>query len=379
MPLFSQVFYPPIPQGANLEIDNGGCDSITVTQVPYYPVVYGQNAGFQNCTSGSTHCCLVLTSGSFWQPILQLQKRDNMGDWVNYGPSQVYNHLFSNLDQGWYRVEVTMPQIDSSCVTQLEIPPYTEYNPYLVYNTSGQFIGYRGTTFGNVVPFQPPIIYYSDPVLVGPTNSNDIDWEFIQGPGMGFNAYDEGQVVEIDVSESKNYNMWFMAIFENQPAIRYKATGWQYGTMDDHINLNDFWKNPDNWTFEAFKTYRVQIAIENLGCRNGIEWPGTSWTTLTQSFYVCPSGTGCRFVMDRELKQLKLYPNPASNYVTLDNYHPDLHGSLHLRIMDMSGKLHINSEINDSTVDLSTLESGMYVVKIYHENNELHSSKLIIQ
>ncbi|TVQ50633.1 MAG: T9SS C-terminal target domain-containing protein, partial [Saprospirales bacterium] len=320
----------------------GTCTQLTITAVPEYEECYVYQGSGTFCPGGVPCCNMALTPYFQATPRYQLQKLNSSGTWDDIGSYQ-YSPVFISLSQGTYRVEATLPQIRNDCQVQTEEFPYYEFHPWELRNLQQQFIGYLATWDGSVYPYHPPIIHYSDPVIVGPTNSNDLDWVFIQSPGFGFNAFDEGQQVDVDASASKNYNMWYLAISEQGGPNRWFGNGWSYGDIDDPLEITDYWYP---WNLRAFRTYKVQIAIENRQCRNGIEWPGTSWTVLEKTFFVCPVGTGCRFVMDREMKQLQLYPNPTTNYVNLDNYEPHIHGTLDLKVYDMSGRLMMNSKIH---------------------------------
>ena len=368
--LFSQI------QGDQV-IVVGACTQLTVTVVPEYEECYVYQGTGTSCPGGVPCCNMVLTPYFIATPRYQLQKLNSFGTWDDIGSYQ-YSPVFTSLSHATYRVEVTLPQIKRDCQVQTEEFPYYEFHPWELRTLQQQFIGYLATWDGSIYPYHPPFIHYSDPVVVGPTNSNDLTWDFIQSPGMGFNAFDEGQQVSVDASSSWNYNMWYLAISEYGGPNRWFGAGWQYGDIDDPLDITAYWGS-QGWTLREFRTYKVQIAIENQQCRNGIEWPGTSWTVLEQTFFVCPEGMGCRFVMDREIKQLQLYPNPTTNYVNLDNYEPHVHGTLDLKVFDRSGRLMMNSKIHDSYIDLSQLQTGTYFVKIMHESTELQTSMLVIQ
>ncbi|TVQ50917.1 MAG: T9SS C-terminal target domain-containing protein, partial [Saprospirales bacterium] len=43
---------------------------------------------------------------------------------------------------------------------------------------------------------------------------------------------------------------------------------------------------------------------------------------------------------------MQFYPNPTTNYVNLGNYEPHIHGTLDLKVYDMSGRLMMNSKIH---------------------------------
>ena len=62
-----------------------------------------------------------------------------------------------------------------------------------------------------------------------------------------------------------------------------------------------------------------------------------------------------------ETLSLSIYPNPASNFVTISGF---IEGENIIRITDLSGRRIIQTEIHNSetTIDISGLSSGVYIV-----------------
>jgi hypothetical protein len=73
---------------------------------------------------------------------------------------------------------------------------------------------------------------------------------------------------------------------------------------------------------------------------------------------------------------LSLYPNPASKTLTVKG----LQQKFELTIIDLSGKVILEKEVNTNTndLDISTLESGMYWVRV-SRNNQTATRKLLVQ
>ncbi|MFT7196710.1 MAG: 1,4-alpha-glucan branching enzyme [Marinoscillum sp.] len=65
---------------------------------------------------------------------------------------------------------------------------------------------------------------------------------------------------------------------------------------------------------------------------------------------------------------VKVYPNPSSDFVTVSS-----EGEREISILDLTGKtiLHVNSKLNNTVIDISTLDSGVYMVKIHSEKGDL--------
>ncbi len=70
----------------------------------------------------------------------------------------------------------------------------------------------------------------------------------------------------------------------------------------------------------------------------------------------------------------KLYPNPADNYVHLDIKA----SSYYVQITDMTGRVVVAKNMNTNTLDISTLQKGVYLLRVFFDNKVL-SSALIKQ
>lgn len=71
-------------------------------------------------------------------------------------------------------------------------------------------------------------------------------------------------------------------------------------------------------------------------------------------------------------KNINFYPNPASDYIELST------AISSLDIYDITGKLVKSVKNNQSKIDISELDEGMYVVK-YNINNNTLTSKLLVK
>lgn len=75
-----------------------------------------------------------------------------------------------------------------------------------------------------------------------------------------------------------------------------------------------------------------------------------------------------------QIDGLKLYPNPAKNNLYIET---TLNSNIHVSIVNMLGKEVIKTKVNNNTVNISNLTSGVYIVKITEEN-KTSTKKLII-
>ncbi|MBK6821380.1 MAG: T9SS type A sorting domain-containing protein [Bacteroidetes bacterium] len=66
-------------------------------------------------------------------------------------------------------------------------------------------------------------------------------------------------------------------------------------------------------------------------------------------------------------------PNPATDYVTFQSTSP----ITHIEIRNLNGQVVIRS--NDTNINISNLNTGVYVAKVYTRNGNVSTSKLVKQ
>jgi len=83
-----------------------------------------------------------------------------------------------------------------------------------------------------------------------------------------------------------------------------------------------------------------------------------------------------------ETKLIKLYPNPAHDYITLEYNNVGQYSSLSYSLNDQSGKMLLNQKLNtqerEVLIDLSSLKAGVYTLIIYGDNNIIETHKITI-
>jgi len=104
--------------------------------------------------------------------------------------------------------------------------------------------------------------------------------------------------------------------------------------------------------------------------------------------YLASPFSNLNYVLNSHEYELHLYPNPANNFVTLILTNPegntDITERYFIRILDIYGKVHytedITSTINLDSVELnvSSLNSGVYLVVLYNRNEVINTQKLLI-
>ena len=73
---------------------------------------------------------------------------------------------------------------------------------------------------------------------------------------------------------------------------------------------------------------------------------------------------------------MKIYPNPVDgNYVTIQT---PANGMKYVEVFDITGKRLINSSLSADTLDVSSLSTGMYLIKVTVEGQS-KTSKLVVR
>lgn len=342
-----------------------GCSStITTANTPSYETDLWGEGEFN---VGGVPCVYYLNAQNkrlVAQYTLQRLNPSN-NTWNNVVGPQI-NSSFNNISHGTYRVNVSCPVR----FTNQQCPDGID-----VYNYLGQYVGHAGT-------YTNGIFATSNTVIVGATTLSDISYTFVDPtPNDPFEpGYDLGEVVKINTSASQNYNLWWLAIFEDGLTYkRYRSNGWTSGTVPSNLfDLSDFWgQGGSNWQFETFHSYTVQFVIENLQCRNGIEQnPPATWNVLNRTFFICPAGTGCR--IGEEAQKIVLSPNPASSVVRLLHFEMDAGREYRLTIADLSGRAIRSMMLTSNEVDISGFEKGMYAVTIERDGKRIFTDKLVV-
>lgn len=370
--LFTTVlFFPDFIHSQTSFNASGSCDQVSYTFAQPSEVVYDGGIVTQtDCGGESGDCKVILTYIYLMRVKYYLEKKNGNGSFSIVQGPKTDGTPFKNLTKGTYRVRYSFP-------SKKPCNRYCPNNPGFikVYNYNGQYYGYWGEYAGGTWD------RYSNEVLVGPTTDSDIAFEFIDfNSDLSPIAYDYNDQVAINTSGCKNYDMWWLGISEQGPTYNrsYIPSDWHFGTVSD-VDLDFLWAQAGGavpWKFEPFHTYSVTMAIENYNCRNGIEYPGTEWTYMTKLFIVCPEGTGCRFGI--EDRQVFIAPNPANSYIELINFKPEYDHGYTLNIIDMVGRYIRSEKLFSSRIDISGIESGIYIVNVSKDNKTLTNTKLVV-
>ena len=63
---------------------------------------------------------------------------------------------------------------------------------------------------------------------------------------------------------------------------------------------------------------------------------------------------------------IEIYPNPSNEYIFVESRHDDLD----IQIIDLSGRVLINS--NNNEIFIGNLENGVYMIEISNKNNKIY-------
>ena len=80
--------------------------------------------------------------------------------------------------------------------------------------------------------------------------------------------------------------------------------------------------------------------------------------------------------VDATVLDMRIYPNPSNgSYVTIQT---PVNGVKYVEVFDITGKRLMNTSLSADTLDVSSISSGMYLVKVTIEGQS-KTSKLIIR
>ena len=63
--------------------------------------------------------------------------------------------------------------------------------------------------------------------------------------------------------------------------------------------------------------------------------------------------------------EIKIFPNPTSNMLYVSN----MSGANLISIFDLNGKLVIKEKLSEEQINVSSLQKGIYIIKIENKNN----------
>lgn len=346
----------------------GGCTSVTITDFPSFPeVLEYQGASETVVFNVSDNVCdkFITTTYPILQPQITLNKLDSNGGSTNistiFGPG--INSEFTGLQKGKYDIFAFVPHFH-------EYPcngsgPSVRHR-YRDANT-GNILGSKGTY---LVP--GPVGATSNEVLVDNTETTDIIAKLTDESGTERDVFSDTEAITLDLSMSPHYNRYRVNISQ-VGSSNFRTDGWENST-DSEIPLNDIWTQggTNGWRFWNGHTFKVSVYLDNKDCKNGV------WKKQEIFFSTCPSGVNCRFTQSSP-NEIIVLPNPASDIFILKELEIEEAGRYHLNILDVNGRQVKSLSLLNNEVDVSDLISGLYIVQVFDNGEQLFSSKLVVE
>lgn len=356
--LISQVCLT-IAQTGSAPVAVGSCtDVVEVTYIP----AYVHNAVYiANCyTCDPQNGCCAQSFAGFMFPSYTLQRYNHeTKSWVSVTGSQETNKFtgLSEYGLGTYRVRVAIPAYYPA--------PSCPGGVRKVYNLFGQHYGYVGTWE----------FLYSNIVIVGQPTGQDNHFSFVDGNGIllfgsdpSLPIFDAQEDWKIDVSASKNYNAWWLAMYKKDPPNNLPWAVYQGGWQQDGppanpvIDIAQWWKFDNVYPFDPGATYVVQWVATNKDCPN--------WNVNEKEAYICPSGFNCRFGITTNAgeEEVILYPNPVTTSFTLSGSQ----SVARLELLDSYGRQQATWAAGTGSYDLPPyIPSGTYYLRLFDGQNAM--------
>jgi hypothetical protein len=197
--------------------------------------------------------------------------------------------------------------------------------------------------------------------------------------------------------EDDNRQVWLKTEFVTQEFLMYDFLAEQGDTVTVGLQtpVNLIVDSITSVTVSGTERYKFWLSgieytgyhetwIEGIGSDKGIVWSGSAG--LTGGYYVllCMSNNGEQIYMNPDYnfcyintvsidenigESIQIYPIPATNSLKFNNINNlDI---ISISIIDFSGRVIRDFEANSSVVDISTLNSGIYFLRIKTENGEI--------
>ena len=160
---------------------------------------------------------------------------------------------------------------------------------------------------------------------------------------------------------SENYHLYSMNWSPDQ--ITFMIDGVGYYTYSPPI------QNNDTWTFNLEQYLLLNIAMGGIA---GEVDPGFSESSMVID-YVRVYQNNILNIADIMAEKFSIYPNPASDLITINT----IENIDRVALYSMVGQLVIHKNITTKQIATKHLKSGLYILKIYSENNII-TKKVII-
>jgi len=218
-------------------------------------------------------------------------------------------------------------------------------------NNQLQIIQFNSNQIGQIDLTNNPLLTH---LYCNTNNLSQLDTH--SNPNLLWLFATDNQLISLDVSQNSNLDRVFCQ--NNQLTTLNMQNG-----NNTNIYLFDATNNP------------------NLTCIlvDDASYSTTNWTNIdaTSTFVNNQAACDALSVAENSFEtQINLYPNPAKNSFTIQNN--SNYTIENLSIYDMLGKLVLQTNNTNNTIDVSTLKNGIYLVKITSDGNKTAIQKIVI-
>ena len=176
--------------------------------------------------------------------------------------------------------------------------------------------------------------------------------------------------------DTLNVTTNYDATLRNTGEVVFIVMGYDFGT-----NLLSAWINPNLSTFTAATpatlTSTPAVAFTDLGgfiIRQDAD--AKTPTMILDELRINTTVEGLLAVNAPAIKGLKVYPNPVTNgRLSIET---NANATKAIAIFDVLGKQVLGTVTNENTIDVSTLQAGIYVIKIT-EAGKTATQKLVVE
>ena len=144
----------------------------------------------------------------------------------------------------------------------------------------------------------------------------------------------------------------FINLSGDYPAVIFETVG----------NIG-FYTSPGATTFHILEASEGYAYFRNIG-EDGLSW----YNMMTTADYLS--------TIDNEILDMRIYPNPVDgNYVTILS---PVQGLKQIEVFTVTGRKVMDTIINNSTLDVSSFNTGFYMLKVTI-NGQSKVSKLVVR
>jgi hypothetical protein len=180
---------------------------------------------------------------------------------------------------------------------------------------------------------------------------------------------------KVNNSESFYWDSWFdvwrgsgkYERFRNEQGLDtlYISYKWDYDTKQWYAQ----YQTQYFYDYDGFKD--IALSLQNNNIETAAKWDTVSRTTNYYSIYKTS-------VPELQIKETKVYPNPADGYIMVDMKDNGQQYSV-FELYDINGRIVLQSKIRDGNrLPVTKLQDGIYIYNIY-QGNTASRGKIIIK